>query len=193
MRRSPDRCGRIRGGSDKLHQNATKRIGHVNHQAIFGAPEVEDDPIVTQEIHGAAELTLDLRWIRPMRSDCNREPGSDGTLGMRMTRPELFERPPGDHLHGATYHVTKLVTTCSTATSSAPALTPSAASRRPPRRLRGQAHREGRGTRRVLDRFDALRHTGELQRDHPPASGDRDAARPGPRRSRLRVERRERE
>jgi hypothetical protein len=85
--------------SDKFHQNAAERIRRMNHQAIFVAPKIKDDPIVTDEIYGNAELSFDLRWVRPSGGGCNCEPGPDRTLSLRVAGPEFFERPTGDHLH----------------------------------------------------------------------------------------------
>jgi hypothetical protein len=71
----------------------------MNRQTIFVAPKIKNDPIVADEIYGTAELTFDLRRIRPSRSGCSYEPRPDRTLGLRVTVPELLERPSGDHLH----------------------------------------------------------------------------------------------
>jgi len=40
-----------------------------------------------------------LGGICPTRFRCNGHPGTDRTLGMRVTRPKFPQRPAGDHLH----------------------------------------------------------------------------------------------
>jgi hypothetical protein len=39
----------------------------VSDQAIFVAAEIEDHPVVTNEVDSPAELTLDLCWAFPLR------------------------------------------------------------------------------------------------------------------------------
>ena len=86
-------------GTDEFHEHAPERKRHVDDQPVFVAAEIEDDPVVAYEIDGAAELPLYLGWIGPLCLGGNREPGTDRSLRMRVTRPEFLQRPTGDHLH----------------------------------------------------------------------------------------------
>src|ERR1041384_517549 len=87
-------------GTDELREHAPECKRHVDDQPVFIAPKIEDDPVVAHEIDGTAELPLYLGWISPSCPGGNREPGTDRSLDMRVTRPELLQRPTGDHLHG---------------------------------------------------------------------------------------------
>lgn len=71
----------------------------MDDQPAFVAAQIKDDPIVSHEVDGATKLPLYLGRICPTRLRCNRHPGTDRALGMRVTRPELPQRPAGDHLH----------------------------------------------------------------------------------------------
>src|SRR5439155_19313167 len=86
-------------GTYELHEHAPERKRYVDDQPVFVAAEIEDDPVIAHEIDGTAELPLDLGWIIPLCFGGNREPGTDRSLRMRVTRPELLQRPTGDHLH----------------------------------------------------------------------------------------------
>jgi hypothetical protein len=86
-------------GSDEFDQSATECIRHMHDQPIFIATNIEDHPIVANEVDRLAELPLDVVWIAPPRFARQREPSADRRLGLRVAAPELFQRPAGDHLH----------------------------------------------------------------------------------------------
>jgi hypothetical protein len=84
---------------DEFHQCAAERVRDMDDQPVFVAAEVEDHPVVADEIHGRAELPLDIVRIAPSTLARHGKPRPNGTLGLRMTFPELLQRPAGDHLH----------------------------------------------------------------------------------------------
>src|SRR5947199_10268046 len=77
-------------GTYDLHEQAPERKRYVDDQPVFVAAEIKDDPVIAHEIDGTAELPLDLGWIIPLCFGGNREPGTDRSLRMRVTRPELL-------------------------------------------------------------------------------------------------------
>ena len=95
----------------ELHQCAAECVRDVDDQPVFVAAEVEDHPVIADEIHGRAKLPLNIVRIAPETLARHGEPRANGTLGLRMTFPKLLQRPSGDHLHVRIYHVTNLVTT----------------------------------------------------------------------------------
>jgi hypothetical protein len=95
--------------TDELHEHAAEPKRYVHDQPVFVATEIKDGPIVAHEVDSRTELPLDFGWICPMRFSDGGEPGPDRTLGVRVTRPEQLECPPGDHLQQS-YLVTNLVT-----------------------------------------------------------------------------------
>jgi hypothetical protein len=84
---------------DEFHQCAAEGVRDVDDQPVFVAAEVEDHPVVADEVHSCAELPLDVVGIPPAAFVCNGEPGANRTLSLRMTFPELLECAAGDHLH----------------------------------------------------------------------------------------------
>jgi hypothetical protein len=64
----------------------------VDDQSVLVATKIKDNPVVADEVDGVAELPLDLARIGPMCLRCNRKPGADGALSLRVTRPEFPQR-----------------------------------------------------------------------------------------------------
>ena len=71
----------------------------MDDQPALVAAQIKDDPIVAYEVDGATKLPLYFGGICPTRLRCNGHLGTDWTLSMWVTRPELLQRPTGDHLH----------------------------------------------------------------------------------------------
>jgi hypothetical protein len=69
----------------------------VDDQPVFVAAEVEDDPVVADEVGRSAELPLDVVRISPAAFACHGEPSPNMALGLRVTFPELLQRPFGDN------------------------------------------------------------------------------------------------
>jgi hypothetical protein len=84
---------------DEFDQRATERIRDVDDQPIFVAAEVENHPVVANEVDSCAELPFDVVRISPTPFARNGEPSANWALGLRMMFPELLQRPAGDHLH----------------------------------------------------------------------------------------------
>jgi len=67
----------------------------VDDQPVFVAAEIEDNPVVTYEIDGTAELPLYFGRIGPMRLGRNREPRPNWAFGTRVTRPKFSQSAEG--------------------------------------------------------------------------------------------------
>jgi hypothetical protein len=69
-------------GTYELHEHAPEREGDVHDQPVFVAAEIEDDPIIADEIDGSAELPLYLGRPLPLRLPAGNAPripsASDG-------------------------------------------------------------------------------------------------------------------
>src|SRR5438128_5685254 len=86
-------------GTDELHEHAPELEGYVNDQPVLVTAEIKDDPVVRHEINGTAKLPLYLGRTAPLCFGDDSEPCPDRSLSMWVTRPELLQRPTGDHLH----------------------------------------------------------------------------------------------
>jgi hypothetical protein len=86
-------------GADEFHQDAAERVRHMHDQPVLVASEVEDRPVVADEIDRSAELPLVLARIAPARPADRREPDADRNLGLRVALPERAQRSASDHLH----------------------------------------------------------------------------------------------
>ena len=87
-------------GSNKLHQDAAERVRSANDEPVLVPAEIENDPIITNEVGGRPKLSFDVIRSTPSPSPRHSKPCSDRTFGLRVALPELFERPASDHLHG---------------------------------------------------------------------------------------------
>jgi hypothetical protein len=97
--------------ANEFHKHASIEIGYVHDEAILVTAEIEDQPIVSDNIDGRSELTFDICRSAPMRSRKHRKPCARRSLGLRVTIPKFFEGAASDHLHrNAGYHVTRLGT-----------------------------------------------------------------------------------
>src|SRR5262245_38411512 len=88
-------------GSDEFDQHAAKRVRDVNDQSILVPAEIEDNAIVTYEVDGATELTLDIARALPPCLCNHCVPCARWTFRLPMSLPELLERSASDHLHKA--------------------------------------------------------------------------------------------
>src|SRR6266478_8766180 len=95
--------------ADELHEHAAEGKRYVSDQSVFVPTEIKYDPVVAHEVDSSAELPLYVSWICPTRFGYDSEPSADRPLSPRVSRPEFLQRPPGDHLHTKSYHVTNLV------------------------------------------------------------------------------------
>jgi len=59
-------------GTDELDQYTAEREGDVDHQPVFVATEIKDDPVVAHEVDSVAELAFYLHGVCPSRNGCNR-------------------------------------------------------------------------------------------------------------------------
>ena len=75
--------------ADKLHEKTAECEGHVDDQPILVAAEIEDHPIVADEIDGGPELALYVGGICPVRRGRNGQPCADRILRPRGENAEL--------------------------------------------------------------------------------------------------------
>jgi hypothetical protein len=85
--------------TDKFHENARKLIRHVDDQPILVPTDIENEPIVTNEVHGCYELVLHVNWTLPLRSCNYRKPRPKRTLRLRMPFPKLLQAAASNHPH----------------------------------------------------------------------------------------------
>src|SRR5215813_4857093 len=74
----------------------------MNDQAILVAAEIEYHPIVADEVDCLAELPLYFGGTFPLCLGGYGQPCTKRTFGVRVSLPELSQRPPRDHLHEGT-------------------------------------------------------------------------------------------
>ena len=85
--------------SDEFNQNTAERVRHVNNEPKLVPAQIEDGAVIADKVDSRAELSFHVGWAAPPCLARGGKPQADWTLGPRMTLPELFKRPTGDHLH----------------------------------------------------------------------------------------------
>ena len=82
----------LRTRADEFDQDAAERVRDVDDQPIFVAAEIEDDAVVTEEIDGRAELSLDVARTAPARP-----PGSRAETMLARQNPRPADSAPRTH------------------------------------------------------------------------------------------------
>ncbi len=85
--------------SDKLDKNTFERIGYMHDKAVFIAANVENHPVIANEINAGPKHCFHIIWCIPFSFADRQIPGGQWDLGLIMPVPEVPQRFLGDNLH----------------------------------------------------------------------------------------------
>lgn len=97
-------------GADKLHQHALEPIGDVRDEPVFVANDIEDHPILGDEIHRAPGIRLNIGRPIPFGSTNVSEPSFKMTACLRIASPELVQAALATTFMKQTYDVPNMGT-----------------------------------------------------------------------------------
>jgi hypothetical protein len=89
--------------TDELHQNTLVPIGNMNNEPVSVSAEIEDGPVVGNEIDRRPEFSFDIRRAHPSRPCDPRIPVAYRGLCPGVPIPELTQSSKRDDLHSNQY------------------------------------------------------------------------------------------
>lgn len=85
--------------ADEFDQDTFEFVGHANHETKLVATDIENQPMIGDEIDGRPKIRLHIGWATSKRLVDQRVPSTQRLFRCWVSGPDLNQRPLCDNLH----------------------------------------------------------------------------------------------